>query len=147
VAALARHVLAEGETTWADLVADATARAGVRFAIVEAGTHGALGALLASVATLEREVALGPEVAADVATWPVEERAAAVAREAGVDVGLALVADTDGTQTLLRAAIAAPGAGWSRTLELRLFQHGAHGRFRAGVAAAAFLAEVLDEER
>jgi nicotinamide-nucleotide amidase len=146
-AALARHVLAEGETTWADLVADATARAGVRFAIVEAGTHGALGALLASVATLEREVALGPEVAADVATWPVEERAAAVAREAGVDVGLALVADTDGTQTLLRAAIAAPGAGWSRTLELRLFQHGAHGRFRAGVAAAAFLAEVLDEER
>ncbi len=146
-AALARHVLAEGETTWADLVADATARAGVRFAIVEAGTHGALGALLASVATLEREVALGPEVAADVATWPVEERAAAAARDAGVDVGLALVADTDGTQTLLRAAIAAPGAGWSRTLELRLFQHGAHGRFRAGVAAAAFLAEVLDEER
>ncbi len=30
---------------------------------------------------------------------------------------------------------------------LRLFQHGAHGRFRAGVAAAAFLAEVLGEDR
>jgi len=146
-AALAGHVRAEGETTWADLVAEATARAGVRFAIVEAGTHGALGALLASVASLEREVALGPEVAADVATWPVEEQAAGVARGAGVDVGLALVAHTDGTQTLLRAAVAAPDAGWSRVLDLRLFQHGAHGRFRAGVAAAAFLAEVLGEDR
>jgi nicotinamide-nucleotide amidase len=146
-AALAGHVRAEGETTWADLVAEATARAGIRFAIVEAGTHGALGALLASVAALEREVALGPEVAADVATWPVEDQAFGVAREAGVDLGLALVAQTDGTQTVLRAAVAAPAGGWSRVLDLRLFQHGAHGRFRAGVAAAAFLAEVLGEER
>jgi nicotinamide-nucleotide amidase len=139
-------VLAEGETTWADLVADAAARAGVRFAIVEAGTHGALGALLAEVPALEREVALGPRVAPDVATWPIEEEAAGVAREAGVEIGLALVAHTDGTRTLLRAAVAAPGRGWSRVLDLRLFQHGAHGRFRAGVAAAAFLVEVLGSE-
>jgi nicotinamide-nucleotide amidase len=144
---LAGHVLAEGETTWADLVAEATARAGVRFAIVEAGTHGALGALLAEVPTLEREVAHGPAVARDVAVWPVEDEAVAIARAADVEIGLALVAATDGTQTLLRAAVAAPDAGWSRVLDLRLFQHGAHGRFRAGVAAAAFLAEVLGEER
>ncbi len=146
-AALAGHVLTEGETTWADLVAEATARAGVRFAIVEAGTQGALGALLAEVPTLEREVAHGPAVARDVAAWPVEDEAVAIARDAGVEIGLALVAHTDGTQTLLRAAVAAPGAGWSRILDLRLFQHGAHGRFRAGVAAAAFLAEVLGEDR
>ncbi|HYN49248.1 MAG TPA: molybdopterin-binding protein [Candidatus Nanopelagicales bacterium] len=144
---LAGHVRAEGETTWADLVAEATARAGVRFAIVEAGTHGALGALLAEVPTLEREVAHGPAVARDVAAWPVEDEAVAIARDAEVEIGLALVAATDGTQTLLRAAVAAPDAGWSRVLDLRLFQHGAHGRFRAGVAAAAFLAEVLGEER
>ena len=146
-AALVGHVLAEGETTWADLVAEATAHAGVRFAIVEAGTHGALGALLADVPTLEREVAHGPTVARDVATWPVEAEAVAIARDAAVEIGLALVAATDGTQTLLRAAVAAPDAGWSRVMDLRLFQHGAHGRFRAGVAAAAFLAEVLGEER
>jgi len=145
-ATLAGHVRAEGETTWADLVAEAAARAGVRFAIVEAGTHGALGALLADVPALEREVAHGPAVARDAATWPVEDEAMAIAREAGVEIGLALVAHTDGTQTLLRAAVAAPDAGWSRVLDLRLFQHGAHGRFRAGVAAAAFLAEVLGEE-
>lgn len=146
-AALAGHVLAEGETTWADLVAEATARAGVRFAIVEAGTHGALGALLADVPTLEREVAHGPAVARDVEAWPVEDEAVAIARDAEVEIGLALVAASDGTQTLLRAAVAAPDAGWSRVMDLRLFQHGAHGRFRAGVAAAAFLAEVLGEER
>ncbi len=144
---LAGHVLTEGDTSWADLVAEATAREGVRFAIVEAGTHGALGALLAEVPTLEREVAHGPAVARDVAAWPVEDEAVAIAREAGVDIGLALVAHTDGTQTQLRAAVAAPDAGWSRVLDLRLFQHGAHGRFRAGVAAAAFLVEVLGEER
>lgn len=143
---LAGHVLTEGETTWADLVAEATARESVRFAVVEAGTHGALGALLAEVPTLEREVAHGPAVARDVAAWPVEDEALAVARDAGVEVGLALVAHTDGTQTLLRAAVAAPDAGWSRVLDLRLFQHGAHGRFRAAVAAAAFLVEVLGEE-
>jgi nicotinamide-nucleotide amidase len=144
---LAGHVLTEGDTSWADLVAEATAREGVRFATVEAGTHGALGALLAEVPTLEREVAHGPAVARDVAAWPVEDEAVAIAREAGVEIGLALVAHTDGTQTQLRAAVAAPDAGWSRVLELRLFQHGAHGRFRAGVAAAAFLVEVLGEER
>lgn len=143
---LAGHVRAEGETSWADLVGEAAIRAGVRFAIVEAGTHGALGALLADVPALEREVAHGPAVARDVAEWPVEDEAVAIARDAGVEIGLALVAHTDGTQTLLRAAVAAPGAGWSRVLDLRLFQHGAHGRFRAGVAAAAFLAEVLGEE-
>ena len=120
---------------------------GVRFAIVEAGTHGSLGALLAEVPSLEREVAHGPAVARDVAAWPVEDEALAIARDSGVDIGLALVAHTDGSQTLLRAAVAAPDAGWSRVLDLRLFQHGPHGRFRAGVAAAAFLVEVLGEER
>ena len=144
---LAGHVLTEGDTSWADLVTDATTREGVRFAIVEAGTHGSLGALLADVPSLEREVAHGPAVALDVAAWPVEDEAVAIARDSGVEIGLALVAHTDGTQTLLRAAVAAPDAGWSRVLDLRLFQHGAHGRFRAGVAAAAFLVEVLGEER
>jgi nicotinamide-nucleotide amidase len=140
-------VMAEGETTWADLVAAAATRAGVRFAVVEAGTRGALGALLAEVPALEREIALGPEVVRDVASWPVEDEAADVARAAGVEIGLALVAHADGARTVLRAAVAAPGEGWTRVLDLRLFQHGAHGRFRAGVAAAAFLVEVLGAAR
>ncbi len=140
-------VLAEGETSWADLVTQEAARAGVRFAIVEAGTRGALGALLADVPALQRSVALGPLEDRGVAAWPVEEEAAAVAREAGAEVGLALVAETDGARTLLRAAAAAADGGWFRVLDLRLFQHGPHGRFRAAVAAAAHLVEVLRERR
>ena len=80
------------------------------------------------------------------AAWPVESEAIEIAREAGVEVGLSLVAHSDASQTVLRVAVAAPANGWSRVLDLRLFQHGDHGRFRAGVAAAAFLVEVLGEE-
>jgi nicotinamide-nucleotide amidase len=136
-------VRAEGETSWGDLVAGAATRAGVRFAIIEAGTRGALAALLADVPALARAVVHGPGVVPDVASWPAEAEAAAAAQAAGVEVGLALVAATDDTKTLLTAAVAAPAEGWTRVLELRLFQHGAHGRFRAAVAAAAFLVEVL----
>jgi nicotinamide-nucleotide amidase len=143
---LGGHVLAEGETSWADLVAAAAARAGVRLAVVEAGTRGALGALLRDVPALERAMAHGPGVARDVVGWPVETEAIEIAREAGVEVGLSLVAHSDASQTVLRVAVAAPAHGWSRVLDLRLFQHGDHGRFRAGVAAAAFLVEVLGEE-
>ncbi|MCU0484364.1 MAG: molybdopterin-binding protein [Chloroflexi bacterium] len=144
---LAGHVWAEDETSWGDLVTAAAERSGTRLATVEAGTGGALAGLLAGVTVLERAVVLGPGLAPDPATWPVEERAAEIAREAGTSTGLALVASTDGaSRTLLRAAVAAPDRGRSRVLDLRLFQHGAHGRLRAAVAAAAFLVQVLGED-
>jgi nicotinamide-nucleotide amidase len=137
-------VRTEGDTSWADLVAAAAERAAVRFAVVETGTNGALGHLLGELPALARAVAIRPDGAPDVAAWPIEDEAAATARDGGVGVGLALVAHTDGTQTLLRVAVAGPALPAARSLDLRLFQHGAHGRFRAGVAAAAFLAEELD---
>jgi nicotinamide-nucleotide amidase len=147
-ATLAGYVWAEGETSWPDLVSAAASATGVRLAIVEVGTTGTLGALLAEVPALERSASAGPGVAPDPAVWPVEEAALEAARSigvaVGVAVGVALVALTvraDGTR--LRVAVAAPEAGVSRVLELRLFQHGAHGRFRAAVAAAAFTIEVL----
>jgi nicotinamide-nucleotide amidase len=157
-ATLAGYVWAEGETSWSDLVSSAASAAGVRLAIVEVGTTGTLGALLAEVPALERSASAGPGVAPDPAAWPVEEaaleaaRSIAVAVGAGdvaagvgaVAVGVALVALTvPGDGTRLRVAVAAPEAGVSRVLELRLFQHGAHGRFRAAVAAAAFTIEIL----
>src|SRR5450759_3320222 len=46
-ATLAGYVWAEGETSWPDLVSAAASAAGVRLAIVEVGTTGTLGALLA----------------------------------------------------------------------------------------------------
>ncbi len=143
-ATLADHVRAEGETTWADLVGAAADDAGVRLAIVEAGTGGALGAMLADIPALERATSAGPRVAPDPSDWPVEEAAAESARGAGVAVGIALVARTaPGEGTRLRVAVVVAGAGVSRVLELRLFQHGAHGRLRAAVAAAAFAIEIL----
>jgi nicotinamide-nucleotide amidase len=143
-ATLAGHLWAEGETSWADLVSAAAGAAGVRLAIVEAGTTGTLGALLAEVPALERSISAGPGVAPDPAAWPVEEAAVEAARSVGVAVGVALVALTvPGDGTRLRAAVVAPDAGVSRVLDVRLFQHGAHGRFRAAVAATAFTIEVL----
>ncbi|MBP1705752.1 MAG: competence/damage-inducible protein [Chloroflexi bacterium] len=145
-ASLEGYVWADDETSWADLVAAAARRSGTRLATVEAGTRGALAELLAEVPALDRAVVLGPAVEPDPASWPVEAQAAEVAREAGVEIGLALVARTDSaTQTVLRAAVAAPDGGWCQVLDLRLFQHGAHGRLRAAVAAAAFIVQVLDE--
>lgn len=142
-AALEGFVRAEGDTSWADLVAAAAERAGVRFSIVETGTNGALEGLLGELPALTRAVAVHPATDPDVTAWPVADEAATVARDGATEVGLALVAHADGSRTLLRAAVAGPAVGEPRVLEVRLFQHGAHGRFRAGVAAAAFLAEVL----
>ena len=141
---LADHVWAEGETTWGDLVAAAADEAGARLALVEAGTTGTLGALLAEVPALERATSAGLGVAPDPAEWPAEAIAAEAARTAGVEVGIALAAQTQaGEGTRLRVAVVAPDAAVSRVLDLHLFQHSAHGRFRAAVAAAAFTIEVL----
>ena len=116
----------------------------MRLAVVEAGTTGTLGALLAEVPALERATSAGPAVAPDPAGWPAETIAAEAARSAGVAVGIALAAQTrPGEGTRLRVAVAAPDAAVSRVLDLHLFQHSAHGRFRAAVAAAAFAIEVL----
>ena len=128
----------------ADLVGEAADAAGVRLAVVEVGTTGTLGALLAEVPALERASSSGPEVAPDLAGWPAEASAAEAARSAGVAGGdCPRRATQPGEGTRLRVAVAAPDAAVSRTLELQLFQHGAHGRFRAAVAAAAFTIEVL----
>ncbi len=141
---LGDHVIAEGETSWADLVAAACERHGLDLAIVEAGTDGSLGDLLAEVPALVHSTVHGRRIVPDVTTWPVEREATEAAAAASAGLGLARVAHDDDTQTVLRAAVAMPGSDWSRTLDLRLFQHGPHGRFRAAVAAAAFLVELLD---
>ncbi len=136
-------VWAEGQTSWADLVAEAAGLGRLRLAIVEAGTRGALGTLLDEVAALDRSVTYGPGVAPEPTDWPLDEIAAQAARDADVEIGVALVARATDAETRLRVVVAEPGLDRTRALDLRLFQHGAHGRFRAAVAAAAFLVEVL----
>lgn len=143
-AGLSGHVWAEGETSWAELVAGALADAGPDLATVEAGSNGELGRLLADVVALARSEARAGEAAAALEAG-LAEAAVAAARGAGTALGLALVARPADAGTVVRVAVARPDRDWSRRLELRLFQHGAHGRFRAAVAAAAFLIETLAE--
>ena len=142
-ASLADHVRAEGKTGWADLVASAADAAGVRIATFETGTRGSLAALLAGVPAVERSVVAGGSLDLDPAGSNVEQRAVAVAREAGVEVGCAVAARTDTSHTVLRVAIAIAGEDEPSVMDLRLFQHGEHGLFRAAVATAAFLLDML----
>ncbi len=140
---LGDHVRAEGETGWAELVSDAADKAGVRIATYETGTRGALAALLAGVPAVERSVVAGGRQDADPASVPVEAMAAEAAREAGTAVGCALAARTDASHTIVRVAVTIAGDAEPSVMDLRLFQHGEHGLFRAAVAAAAFLLDVL----
>ena len=142
-ASLADHVRAEGETGWADLVAEAARAAGVRIATYEAGTRGSLAALLAGVPAVQRSVVAGASQAVDPAGHPVEAEALHAARDAGVEVGCAIAARTDASHTLLRVAVVVAGDAEPSVMDLRLFQHGEHGLFRAAVATAAFLLDVI----
>lgn len=139
-ATLAGYVWAEGETSWSELVGAAAGLAGTRFATVEAGTRGALATMLADIRQLVSARILGPETEAAVLAARVEDLATEAATAGGADAGVALAAWEAGTETRLRAAVAAAGRE-TRALELRLFQRGAHGRLRAAVATAAFMIE------
>jgi molybdenum cofactor synthesis domain-containing protein len=143
--ALPGHVWAEGRTTWAELVTAALETSKANLATIESGTGGQLGLLLADVAGLVEAVSLAEDGHSTALRAGLEATAARVARESGAAVGLALVAHPGPPATSVEVAVVAPADDWSRRLELRLFQHGAHGRLRAAVAAAAFLIEVLRE--
>ncbi len=143
--ALPGHVWAEGRTSWAELVTAALETSKANLATIESGTGGQLGLLLADVAGLVEAVALAEDGHSTALKAGLEGAAARVARESGAAVGLALVAQAGPPATSVEVAVVAPADDWSRRLELRLFQHGSHGRLRAAVAAAAFLIEVLRE--
>ena len=157
---LAGYVRAEGEATWGDVVGAVATAQGVTFATTEAGSGGALAGLLSDVPQLVEAVihpagavpdagagqdAIADPGGTDAAPSPLIAAAREVARRAGVPVGLAVAVRADGPHTLVRAALIVPwaGAGEEPLLDLRLFAHGSHGRLRAAVAAAAFLAEIL----
>lgn len=144
-AGLPGHIWAEGETTWAELVSAAAATAGVRFATVEAGDHGALATLLGDVRELaEAVIRRGPEAQALPPPDELLQAAARVANDASAEVGLALAVRDDDGQTILRAAVSGTSAPPDDSvIDVRLFTRGSYGRLRAAIAAAAFLVERL----
>ncbi|MEI7743014.1 MAG: molybdopterin-binding protein, partial [Chloroflexota bacterium] len=141
---LHQYVWAEDETGWPDLVRVAAEAAGVRIATVEAGTGGTLAALLAEVPQVVRFTVHGlGDWDGDVEAAPIEVMAHHAAKETGADVGLALAAHTDKTQTFVRAVVVVPAMDAVRHLDLTLFQHGQHGLYRAAIAATAHLLETF----
>jgi nicotinamide-nucleotide amidase len=144
-AGLPGHVWAEGETTWGELVSEAASAAGIRFATVETGDHGALATLLGDVHELaEAVIRGGPEATALPSPAELLEAAARVAADASAEVWLALDVRDDDGQTVLRAAVSGtPAPPDDSIVDVRLFTRGSYGRLRAAIAAAAFLVERL----
>jgi nicotinamide-nucleotide amidase len=146
LATLGEFVWARGDATWARSLDEALAERGWTLAISEAGTDGALVALLRGMAAMRRE-----EVVADEpgrlapspgdAGEPELREAELVRSTAGADVGLAIRAGTSGTDTPVTVAVVSPAGNHAET---RLaFQRGRQGADRAALNGAAVLLAYL----
>jgi len=131
---LGSYLWARGSTTWREAIQVELERLGWSLAIVETGTDGSLGGLLAGLPGLKRAElqADGPHTSA-----ALEAEARAAAARSGAQVGLALSARARGQDTAVSVAMATPaGVGRERRLG---FLSGPAGRSRAGLIGAAAL--------
>jgi nicotinamide-nucleotide amidase len=149
LAAMAGHVWARGDTTWAGALGEALATRGWSLATVEVGTEGAVVGLLRGLASLVRAEVLrgnpperhpaGPR--GDAGPADAIGLAEAVSRAAGADVGLAVVTGVAGADTAVRVGVVTPE---TRHAERRVaFLRGNQAADRAAIAGAAVLLEVL----
>ncbi len=133
--ALPGRVWAEGDATWGEVVGGALAKRGWRLATVEAGTRGALAALLADAPALRRATTHDDDAAGALIDGDaLLAVATAAAREAGTEVGVALGAVPEGGDLRAHVAIVAPGT--KTRLDRLVFLAGPQGRLRAAVVAA-----------
>ena len=136
------HVWAEGDTSWPLAIEACLAAAGWRMALHERGSAGQLRALLGDVPWLVLS-----EAWAASSALPTEgealEAAADVRRRAGVEVGVALDAHDQGTDTIATIALVTPAI--ERVERRTAFLGGSMGRVRAALAAAAAVHERLRE--
>jgi nicotinamide-nucleotide amidase len=138
IAALADHVWARGDTSWAGALDAALAERGWHLATVEHGSRGALALLLRGSAALRRA-----EIVAGDAGDPVDLVAEAqrVRDAAGTEVGIAMRAFPGGEDTPVEVGVATPdGTHAARRLA---FLRGSQGADRAAIAAAAVVLGVL----
>ena len=165
LAALGSYVWATGETTWGDAIGTRLGELGWTLAAVEIGTGGSVGALFGdapwvrfdeTIATDapaaaahgtddDDEATATTDVPADPASAPDGlTRFARRARElGGSEVGLAVRAWPRTGDTAVSIAVSSPFG--ERRVRRVVFLTGHGGRARAGLAAAAFLLEVLRE--
>jgi len=129
--ALGAPVWATGHATWADAIGRRLGELDWTLATVEAGTGGALVALLGELPMLVEATALASD------PRRIEAIARAARERAGSDVGLAVRARHRGADTAVAVAVATPNEV-HREQRLALFG-GAPGRGRAALVAASVL--------
>lgn len=142
---IGRHIWAEGDISWAAAIGSRLAERGWRLALEERGTGGQVAVLLGDVPWLALAEAWA-DGRADHADDAAALRAAAAVRDrAGADVGVAVDAHIEGTDTIATIALVAPGI---EHVERRTaFLGGSQGRLRAALATAAALVEGLRDPR
>jgi nicotinamide-nucleotide amidase len=133
--ALRPHVWATGESTWAEVVGNRLGELDWTLATAEAGTGGALVALLGELPMLVEATVLADDRRHD-ARRP-EDMARAARDRAGAHVGLAARARRRGEDTAVAVAVATPD-GVHRERRLALFG-GTAGHARAAIVAASVL--------
>jgi len=133
--ALRPHVWATGEATWADVVGSRLGELNWTLATAEAGTGGALVALLGELPMLVEATVMADDRRHN-ARRP-EEMAVAARDRAGAHVGLAARARRRGADTAVVVAVATPD-GVHRERRLAMFG-GSAGHARAAIVAASVL--------
>ena len=140
------HVWARGDTTWAASLDETLGSRGWTLATTETGTDGALVTLLRGMTAMRRsEVVVeapesGGRAPADESEAELRE-AERVRTAAGADVGLAIHATADGSDTPVTVAVVTPTGSHA---EHRLaFQRGRMGADRAAINGAAVLLAFL----
>ncbi len=135
---LGSYVWARGSTTWREAIQAELDRLGWSLAILETGTDGTLGGLLAGLAGLRR---VERQAGGSRSGAALEADARAIAQRSGAEVGLAVQARPRGQDTAVSVAISTP-LGDRRERRLG-FLGGSAGRSRAALIAAAALLSAL----
>ena len=139
LAAVGDHVWGHDDETWASVLGRELADKGWDAALVEVGTGGSATALLGEAAWLRasRSIATGDPGA----ELPLAGLARQAGRSAGAWIGLAVRAVEVGEDT--RVELSAVGPWGVSEASQTAFLGGSEGRRRAGIAAAAFLHDIL----
>ena len=139
LAAVGDYVWGHDDETWALVLGRELAEKGWDAALVEVGTGGAAARLLGETAWLRASRSIGAgEPGSEL---PLAGLARQAGRSAGAWIGLAVRAVESGEDT--RVELAAVGPWGVSEATQTAFLGGAEGRRRAGIAAVAFLHEIL----
>ena len=142
--AVGDYVWARGTVTWPEAIGAELGRLGWTLAVREAGSGGALGALLRDQSWFVRSESLAT---AAVGSGPAaaSEAAHAIRAASGASVGLALLARPRAGDTAITIAIETPTG--ARQRGVAVFRDGPLGHSRAALSAAGILLEVLRAAR